>query len=125
MISKSKHGEIAPQLCLRIDDWLETVVNQGFEALPDYKTPIINHEILPNPLKRIILPAKMDRKDINYIFLIKQNYVLLRTVVYYDGSKIAQYLSRIVYEHLQRNWELLYAPQVAGETSNNWLKRDK
>jgi len=110
---------------INIDDWIETVVTQGFEALPDYKNSISDGEIPSNPLGHIILPAKMDRRDINYIFLTKQNYILLRTAIYYDGSKIAQYLSRIIYEHLQRNWELLYAPQVAAETSNNWLKGDK
>lgn len=105
------------------DEWAEVIVGQGFDALPEYKNPIVDGEISPSPLGHIILPTKVDRRDINYIFLTKQNYILLRTAIYYDGSKIAQYLSRIIYEHLQRNWEPLYAAQVAAETSNDWLKR--
>ncbi|MBW4689675.1 MAG: transposase [Komarekiella atlantica HA4396-MV6] len=104
------------------DQWVETVVNQGFDALPEYKTPIVDGEIPPNPLAHIVLPGNMVRRDINYIALTKQNYLLLRTAIYFDTSKIAQYISKIIYEQLARNWDNLYAAQVAAENSNDWLR---
>ncbi|MBE9037661.1 transposase [aff. Roholtiella sp. LEGE 12411] len=107
---------------INIDEWVEVVINQGFESLPDYKSSLVDSDVPPNPLGHIVLPGGMDRQVINYIYLTKQNYILLRTAIYFDGSRIAQYLSKIIHEHLQRNWEPLYAPQMDAETSNDWLK---
>lgn len=103
--------------------WVETVVNEGFDALPPYKVPIADGEVAQNPLSHIVLPSNMVRRDINYIPLTKQNYVLLRTAIYFDTSKIAQYISKIIYEQLSRNWDELYATQVAAENNNDWLRR--
>jgi hypothetical protein len=105
-----------------VDEWINIVINQGFEELPDYKSPIEGEDVPPNPLGHIVLPGEMDKQVINYIQLTKQNYILLRTAIHFDGSRIAQYLSKIIHEHLQRNWASLYAPQIEAENSNNWLK---
>jgi hypothetical protein len=67
----------------------------------------------------------MQKQVINYIHLTKQNFILLKTAIYFDGSRIAQYLSKIIHEHLQRNWDALYAPQIEAENSNDWLKGEK
>ncbi|MBD2565279.1 MULTISPECIES: transposase [Nostoc] len=106
---------------ISIDEWVSTVVSQGFDALPDYKQPIINGEISQNPLGHIILPSNTIKRESNYISLTKQNFVLLRTAIHFDGGRIAHFISKVIYEHLLRNWQALYANQVSAETSNNWL----
>lgn len=108
-----------------VDEWINIVISQGFDALPHYKSSLMSEDIPPNPLGHIVLPTGMDRQVINYLHLTKQNFILLRTAIHFDGSRIAQYLSKIIHEHLQRNWDVLYAPQIDAETSNNWLKGEK
>lgn len=104
------------------DDWVNIVINEGFDALPEYKIPIVEGEIPNNPLNYFPFPKNVIRRDINYINLTKQNYILLKTAIYFDNSKIAQFISKIIYEQLLRNWENLYYPQITAETSNNWLR---
>jgi hypothetical protein len=106
-----------------VDEWINIVVTQGFEGLPDYKSPPTSEDIAPNPLGHVVLPGGMEKQVINYIYLTKQNFILLKTAIYFDGSRIAQYLSKIIHEHLQRNWDALYAPQLEAENSNDWLRR--
>lgn len=108
-----------------VDEWIDIVINQGFEGLPDYIIPPTSEDIPPNPLGHVVLPGGMQKQVINYIHLTKQNFILLKTAIYFDGSRIAQYLSKVIHEHLQRNWDALYAPQIEAETSNDWLKGEK
>ncbi|MBN3948446.1 MAG: transposase [Nostoc sp. NMS7] len=110
---------------IEASEWIDVVINQGFEGLPDYRSPIQDGDVPPNPLGHIVLLGVMDKQVINYIHLTKQNYILLKTAIYFDGSRIAQYLSKIIHEHLQRNWDALYAPQIKAENSNDWLKGEK
>jgi hypothetical protein len=103
-------------------DWTKIVVDEGFSGLPSYQTSIAEGEIPTNPLAHIVLPSEILNKSINYIFLSRQNYILLRTAIYYDGGKISAYISRIIQEHIQRNWDALYLPQIQAEHSDDWLK---
>lgn len=99
-------------------EWGETVVNKGLEMLPGYKNEI--GDILPNPLRDIALSPDAVRKGINYIALGKQNLALLRVGILYDRDNAIGFISRIVKEHLARNWEKLYLPQVEAENFENW-----
>lgn len=103
------------------DGWATLVVDKGFSGLIDYKFPILEGEIPANPLSHIVLPSQVIEKSVNYITLSRQNYILLRTAIHFDGSGISAYISRIIHEHLQRNWDKLYVPQMEAEQSNNWL----
>ncbi len=98
--------------------WGETVVREGIEALPSYKLEIKN--IPPNPLLNITLSPDTVRKPINYITLGVQNLALLRVAIHYDRDNAIGFVSRIVKDHLDRNWEKLYAPQVEAENFDNW-----
>jgi hypothetical protein len=99
-------------------EWGETVVNKGVEALPGYKKEI--GDIPPNPLRDIALSPDVIRKGINYIALGKQNLALLKVGVLYDRDNAIGFISRIIKEHLTRNWEKLYLPQVEAENFENW-----
>lgn len=98
--------------------WGETTVLKGVEALPPYQKEI--PEIPPNPLGHISLTPDAIRKGINYILLGKQNIALLRVAVLYDRDNSIGFVSRIIKEHLSRNWEKLYFPQVEAEIFENW-----
>lgn len=98
--------------------WGETVVSEGVEALPPYQKEI--QEIPPNPLGTIALTPDAIRKGINYILLGKQNIALLRVGILYDRDNSIGFVSRIIKEHLSRNWEKLYLPQVEAEDFENW-----
>ncbi|NEP01357.1 MAG: transposase [Symploca sp. SIO2E9] len=98
--------------------WGETVVKEGIEFLPRY-----NHEIKdipPNPLRDVALSPDVIRKGINYISLGTQNLALLRVGIHYDRDNAIGFVSRIVKEHLDRNWDRLYASQVEAENFENW-----
>jgi hypothetical protein len=98
--------------------WGETIVKEGIEALPHYKQEI--KDIPPNPLRDIALSPDVIRKGINYIVLGTQNLALLRVGILYDRDSSINFVSRIVKEHLDRNWEKLYLPQVEAENFENW-----
>lgn len=98
--------------------WGETVVREGIEALPDYQQEI--KDIPPNPLRDIALSPDAIRKGINYIALGSQNLALLRVGILYDRDNAIGFVSRIVKEHLARNWDKLYASQVEAENFENW-----
>lgn len=105
------------------DKWVQTIVEEGVEALPPHKQAISASDIPTNPLAHIILPANnMVQRWLNYIELGKQNIALLRIAILYDGGSVTKFISRIVQEHIDRNWDNLYADQVAAEHSNDWLK---
>lgn len=99
-------------------EWGETVVKEGIESLPPYKQEI--KDIPPNPLRDIALPPSVERKPLNYISLGTQNLALLKVAIHYDRDNAIGFVSRIVKEHLDRNWEKLYAPQVEAENFENW-----
>jgi hypothetical protein len=98
--------------------WGKTVVKEGIEALPDYQQEI--KDIPPNPLRDVALSPDVIRKGINYIALGSQNLALLRVGILYDRDNSIGFVSRIVKEHLARNWDKLYAPQVEAENFENW-----
>lgn len=108
--------EIAPSL------WANLVLEQGFKGLPPYTSPILEHEIPKDPLAHIVLPDDVIEKQSNYFLLTRQNYLLLRTAIHFDGSSATKFISKIIHEQLCRNWDSLYASQVDAETNDDWLK---
>jgi hypothetical protein len=44
----------------------------------------------------------------------------LRVAILYDRDSSINFVSRIVREHLSRNWDKLYLPQVEAEDFENW-----
>lgn len=102
------------------DKWVEIVLNKGFDALPNNRQPLF--DIPKNPLGHIILPSTVEKRTIKYIKLSRRNAIALRTAIYFDGADNNVFFSRIAFEHLERNWDNLYASQVEAEYSNEWLK---
>lgn len=100
--------------------WAETIVLEGVEALPPYKHEVRDIPILYNTLKDVVLPPDTVRRGINYIMLGTQNLAFLRIAIHYDRDNAVGFVSRIVKEHLDRNWEILYLPQVKAENFENW-----
>ncbi|WP_157816391.1 hypothetical protein [Nostoc flagelliforme] len=105
-----------------VDEWVDIVINEGFKALPAYKEQPTSDEIGQNPLGHIILPSDVITQDGNYMYLTKQNLILVKTANYFDGSSIAKFISRIIFDHLNSRWEKNYARQMQAEKSNDWLK---
>jgi hypothetical protein len=103
---------------ISFQEWGKTVISEGIEFLPPYKQELNN--ISPSPLREITLTPSAERKALNYISLGKQNLALLRVGVHYDRDNAIGFVSRIVKEHLDRNWEKLYAPQVKAENFTHW-----
>ena len=103
---------------ISLSQWGETVVRKGIEALPEYTKDI--KEIPSTPLHKVELEPESVRFPINYIKLGTQNLAFLRVGIHYDGRNPTDYISRIVKEHLDRNWEKLYQPQVDAENFENW-----
>ncbi len=99
-------------------EWGETVVTKGVEDLPPYQQEIKN--VPPNPLREVVITPDAIRNPINYISLGTQNLAFLRVAVLYDRDSSINFVSRIVKEHLDRNWEKLYLPQVEAENFENW-----
>jgi hypothetical protein len=99
--------------------WGEIVFREGIEKLPSYKHEL--KDIPPNPLWGVALGPDLLRKKLNYITLGTQNLVLLKVGIYYDRDGAIGFISRIVKEHLDRNWDKLYAPQVEAENFENWV----
>ncbi|SRR5579883_406117 len=99
--------------------WAEIVVMDGIEALPPYKQEV--KDIPENPLKDVVLPPDLVRRGINYIMLGTQNLALLRVAIHYDRDNAVGFVSRIVREHLNRNWDKLYLPQLEAENFESWI----
>ncbi|PSB14300.1 transposase [filamentous cyanobacterium CCP1] len=99
-------------------DWGMAIVTKGVESLPPYKEEI--RDIPPNPLQQISVPPNAKRRSINYITLGKQNVAMLRVGILYDRDNAVGFVSRIVREHLLRNWEKRYKSQVDAENFENW-----
>lgn len=99
-------------------EWGKITVLKGIEDLPQYQQEVAN--IPPNPLREIELPPDLIRKGLNYIALGTQNVALLKVALHYDRDNAIGFISRIIKEHLARNWEKLYLPQVEAENFENW-----
>lgn len=97
----------------------ETVYKEGVEALPPHNREISN--IPPSPLRDVALPPNVIKRKVSPIGLGVQNLVLFRIGIYYDRGDTVGFVSRIVKEHLDRNWDKLYASQVAAENFENWV----
>jgi hypothetical protein len=106
---------------LTSEQWVDIMLSEGSKGLPPYETPIIRVE--GNPLRDVaLLPVdEMVKRQLNYIVLAEQNICLLRVAVLYDGDSLVRYVSRIIKEHLQRNWETLYLPQVQANQTKIWF----
>jgi hypothetical protein len=96
------------------------MLDTGVEGLPDYKHPI---DIPDNPLGAIVLPppSTLVKRQLNYILLTEQNLALLRIAVFYDRDSAIGFVSRIIKEQFQRNWDTLYRPQVEAAKSKVWF----
>ncbi|RCJ15504.1 transposase [Nostoc sp. ATCC 43529] len=105
---------------LSSQEWVEIMLSKGVEGLPDYKHSI---ETPDNPLRDIVLPptANLVKRQLNYILLSEQNIALLRIGIFYDRDSAIGFVSRIVREQLQRNWDQLYLPQVEASKSKVWF----
>ncbi|BAY67095.1 hypothetical protein NIES22_72580 (plasmid) [Calothrix brevissima NIES-22] len=105
---------------LSSQEWVEIMLSKGVEGLPDYKHSI---ETPDNPLRDIVLPptANLVKRQLNYILLSEQNIALLRIGIFYDRDSAIGFVSRIVREQLQRNWDKLYLPQVEASKSKVWF----
>jgi hypothetical protein len=104
---------------LSFKEWGKFVVSTGMEPpLPGYQKEIKG--VPPNPLQDIVVTPDAFRKAINYISLGAQNIALLRVAIHYDRDNAIGFVSRIVREHLERNWEKLYEPQVLAEDFEQW-----
>ncbi|MDZ8139020.1 MAG: transposase [Nostoc sp. DedQUE04] len=99
--------------------WAEIVVLQGVEALPPYKHEV--KDIPDNPLKDVVLSPDVVRRGLNYIMLGTQNLAFLRIGIHYDRDNAVGFVSRIVREQFDRNWDKLYLPQVEAENFENWI----
>lgn len=99
-------------------EWGETVVTKGIEALPPYQQEI--KDFPANPLREVVLTPDAIRNPINYISLGTQNMAFLRVAILYDRDSSINFVSRIVREHLARNWDKIYASQVEAENFENW-----
>ena len=107
---------------LTSEQWVDIMLDEGVKGLPQYKHDIGNGEIQPNPLAHVVMPGgEKIRRNINYIVLAAQNIALLRIAIFYDRDSIAGYISRVVKEHLDRNWEKLYIPQIEAAKSKDWF----
>jgi hypothetical protein len=97
----------------------EIVYSSGVEALPPYKKDIEN--VPSSPLREVVLAPNVIKRKVSPIGLGVQNLVLLKIGIYYDREDKVGFVSRIVKEHLDRNWDKLYASQVAAENFENWV----
>lgn len=105
---------------LTSEQWVDIMLGEGTKGLPPYKHKIT---VEGNPLRDVaLLPVEeMVKRQLNYIVLAEQNICLLRIAVLYDGDSAVRYVSRIVKEHLARNWETLYLPQVQANKTKVWF----
>jgi hypothetical protein len=103
---------------LTFRQWGEIVTAKGIEELPEHKEEL--KQSFDNPLKDIDLAPTVKRRTLNYITLGLQNTAYLRVGIYYDRDSAVNYVSKIVKEHLSRNWDALYKSQVEAENFENW-----
>ena len=101
--------------------WARTIAEEGIHALPPPKKQI-DFSII-NPLIHITRPELSHgaiKHTLNYVNLSTQNLILFKIANYYDQDSAIGFVSRIIQEHLDRNWDKLYQPQVNFESFDNW-----
>ncbi len=104
-------------ICL--SEWGKIVVFEGMDKLP----PLINYQAFPNALllPELDFPAdSVSRRGLKIIKLSMQNVAFLKLAVYYERVEKAILVSKIIKEHLDRNWDTLYEPQVQAEDFTSW-----
>lgn len=100
-------------------EWGETVVLRGgVDALPEYEKELKN--IPEEKLNSVTLTPDVKSKPLNYINLGTQNLAFLKVGIHYSRDSAIVYVSKIVKEHLSRNWDTLYQPQIDAENWENW-----
>lgn len=105
---------------LDMTEWGRIVLDGGMDALPAYQESLPN--IPPDPLQHVTLPPTVERRPMTHIKLGNQNAALVKVGAFYANDAVVQFISRIVYEHLQRNWERLYKQQIEMDNLQNWGK---
>jgi hypothetical protein len=110
---------------MEFSKWGQVVVAKGMKGLPEISntstcTPVQEKMSSRNPLATIPNPHDSIRKSLNYIELGTQNIALLRCAIFYDNNSAIDFVSRVVREHLQRNWNNLYESQIRAENFDNW-----
>lgn len=103
---------------LNLREWGEVVLGSSMAELPDYKS--VPTDIPPDPLRHVAMPATVKKRTLTYITLGRQNAAQVKVGSFYAKDPIVGFVSRIVHEHLNRNWDKLYAPQVEMDNLDNW-----
>lgn len=100
----------ASQRGLRLSEWGKIVIESGIDGLP----ALSNRPVYPpSDLPELGFPIKNEyRCKINKVILTTQNFVFLRLAIYYEKVETTIFISKVVKEHLDRNWDNLYEPQV-------------
>lgn len=108
---------------LSSEEWVDIILASGMEGMPEYRRKIDINQIPRNPLTLINSPSSETRlrRSLNGLKLSAQNKAYLLLGNYYDKDSTSGYLSRIVKEHLERNWQKLYVPQVEAAQSKVWF----
>lgn len=101
-----------------LPSWAKVIVSEGIGGLPNYEKELT--DIPPSLLREVVVPPSSVKRPLSYITLGRQNVALLRVGVHFDRDNTIGFISRIVREHIQRNWEKLYSSQVATENFENW-----
>lgn len=106
---------------LELPTWASMVAKEGMHVLPE---PVKEIDFaVTNPLSNVVRPEPSNgavKHTINYINLATQNLVLFKVANYYDQDSVIGFVSRIIQEHLDRNWGKLYQPQIDFENFENW-----
>lgn len=106
---------------LKFPTWASMVVEGGMHVLPQ---PVKEIDFtVVNPLANVVRPEPSNgavKHTLNYINLATQNLILFKVANYYDQDSQIGFISRIIQEHLDRNWEKLYQPQIDAERFENW-----
>lgn len=104
-----------------LPNWARIIAEEGIHVLPPPKKHIDFN--VSNPLAHVMRPELSHgavKHTLNYVNLSTQNLVLFKIANYYDQDSAIGFVSRIIQEHLDRNWEKLYQPQIDFENFNNW-----
>lgn len=108
---------------LTSENWVGILLDEDFKVIDDVY-PIVNPQEItePDPMRNVFLP-KVPQMTLacSVINLSRQNYLLLKTAIYYHGVSSSVFVSKIIHEHMQRNWARLYQPQIAADMYDTWL----
>jgi hypothetical protein len=109
---------------LSLSTWANIVGTEGVHALPPPSRRVDDFKIV-NPLAHVMRPELAHgavKHTLNYINLSTQNLILFKIANHYDQDSAIGFVSRIIQEHLDRNWDSLYQPQIDFENFENWEK---